>query len=285
MSFTVEQRSQNVLAVRFFNIESGWKQRILLRACAHWDHPHSDRQMQKSHLDEALLTGSPVFDFGDLFCAMQSKKDPRHDKEAVREEHQKNAHLNALIETAVKWHAPYAPVWALFGYGNHETGMLKHREYDLTMELARRMQVEHGCIGYTGAYYGWVQLMFTLNGSHRLQKVLYYTHGRGGDSPVTFGTAKATRRAVYLPDADIVVAAHTHGEFRVPIPRKRINSHGKVYEDRQLHIQVPSYKQSLLKDPLGFEANHDMAPKPHGAFWLTLECKGNDIKIDAVKAE
>ncbi len=284
-TWTVEQRPRsNVIAIRFRGVSTGWKQKVLCRSDAHWDHPHSNRVMQERHLDQALAQGCPVLDFGDLFCAMQSKKDPRHEKEDVRPEHKKNAWLNVLTEDAIEYHSRWASVWALFGYGNHETGVLKHNEYDLTRALVRGLRTQHDCIGFAGAYEGWIQLMFTAHKTKTFQKRIYYTHGRGGSSPVTKGVIKTNRRAAAIEGADIVISGHSHDQYRLEMTKRCLTDQGREYFKEDLHIQLPSYKESLAKNPLGFEANHEMAPKPVGAMWLMLEYQGDKMHVDAMRA-
>lgn len=52
----------------------------LLISDIHFDNPHCDRALLKRHLDKALDIGATIMIFGDLFCAMQGKYDPRGSK-------------------------------------------------------------------------------------------------------------------------------------------------------------------------------------------------------------
>jgi hypothetical protein len=283
--FTVEQRNPKCIAVRV-EVPStvGWEWWCLLRADAHDDHPASNTRLQTEHLNEALARGAPIFDFGDFACAMQAPHDPRMSYDGLKAEHKRRDYLNSLVDSMVERCLPYKDLWVLWAMGNHETGILKHHSFNLTEEVARRLREQHGGIGYEGGYEGWVQFMFTLQGSERKQVRLWYTHGRGGLAQVTRGVIKTARRAVRLPDADIVVGAHIHTEFRLGIPRIRLTDHGKEYQDEQLHIQLPTYKDSVTGQRNGWEVEHELPPPNLGATWLVFRCRNSEIKVDALRA-
>jgi len=99
--------------------------RILLLADLHWDNAHCDLNLLRSHLEQAKAGGWPVMVFGDLFCAMQGRWDPRASRDALREEHRDGSYLDLLVKTAVEWFKPYAGSLALISPGNHETSIAK----------------------------------------------------------------------------------------------------------------------------------------------------------------
>jgi hypothetical protein len=61
---------------------------------------------------------------------MQGKFDPRRSKKDIRPEHNKANYLDAVIEDAVEWFAPYADILTVVGYANHETGIIRNVETD-----------------------------------------------------------------------------------------------------------------------------------------------------------
>ena len=77
------------------------RQRFLLLSDLHWDNPLCDRALLKKHLEQAKAAEAPILVFGDLFCAMQGKYDPRSSKASLRPEHQVPNYLDALVDTAV----------------------------------------------------------------------------------------------------------------------------------------------------------------------------------------
>ena len=121
--------------------KTDWSQRMLLLADLHIDNPHSDLPLIKRTLEEARKTDARIYLFGDTFCAMQGKYDPRGSKADVRPEHQVNNYLDAIVEWTADILGPYADLIDIIGYGNHETSVLKRQESDLVQRLvARHMQ-------------------------------------------------------------------------------------------------------------------------------------------------
>jgi UDP-2,3-diacylglucosamine pyrophosphatase LpxH len=56
---------------------------ILLISDVHFDNPKCNRDLLFSHLDKAKKLGYKVAIFGDLFCMMQGKYDPRRSKKDI----------------------------------------------------------------------------------------------------------------------------------------------------------------------------------------------------------
>ena len=261
---------------------------VLLRSDAHHDNPSSLNDLEEKHLREAKKRNAPIIDNGDAFWAMQGKWDPRADKSALKPEHQVDDYLDALVSTYAEFLKPYASHLAVLGTGNHETSVLSRRETNLTERLAERLRVMAGFKGFTGSYTSWVFLRARLgkNGTRNTIK-LWRTHGQGGGGPVTRGVIQSNRRAVYVPDANIVVSGHIHEEWIVPIQRIRVSQAGTVYQDEQTHIQVPSYKDSY-KDGYSYgewAIERGMAPKPVGAMWLKLTYEKERLTYEVERAK
>jgi hypothetical protein len=98
---------------------------------------------------------------------------------------------------------------------------------------------------------------------------LHYHHGYGGGGPVTRDVIQSARKAVYLPDADIVWSGHTHDSWLLPIERLRLSENDNPYTDRQSHVKTAGYKRSHMQNA-GWEIERGMNPKPVGAYWLRL---------------
>jgi hypothetical protein len=217
--------------------------------------------MHKRHLDQAVERGAGILRFGDFFCAMQGKYDPRADKSSLRPEHQVTNYLDALVDTATEYLKPYAEHIIMVGRGNHEESIKRRQETDLIARLCKGLGVN------AGGYSGFVRFMFSRAGSGYSNFPLYYHHGHGGGGPVTKGTIQTNRRAVYLPDAKFVVGGHIHEEWMLTIPRVRLSEAGKVYLDEQIHIQLPTYKQEFDLAG-GYHVENGRPPKPLGGVWL-----------------
>lgn len=241
---------------------------------AHWDNPLCKRDMLHRHLREALEIGAPVFHFGDFFCAMGGKYDPRRSKSKVRPEHNRDDYLQALVETAADDLLPYVPVLELMTQGNHESSVLKNCEFDLLQGLGVLLGYkakDAGIIGNApaiGTYQGWLRLCFKPEGTRWSQTVrIKWHHGHGGGGVVTKGTLHPQRRAAWFPDADVFVSGHVHEQWAFPVSRERINNAGSIGFDSQLHLQLPTYKHETAEGS-GWAIERGMPPKPLGAWWL-----------------
>lgn len=288
--YTVELLSRNVLTVRIDVENVDWHQDFLLRSDVHHDHPKCDQELETKHLDEAVERNAGVIDAGDCFCAMQGKSDRRSSKSALREEHKRKDYLDALVETAGKFYAPYAQNILVFGEGNHESAVKDKLETDLTTRLVERLNVglelrQHPHRVQRGGYGGWVRFLFTVHKTKRFQKVLHYFHGTGGGGPVTRGVIQTNRMAVFNPDADVILTGHTHDEWIVPIARHRINTAGTVYHDEQLHVRTPGYKDEWGDGYGGWSVEKMLGPKPKGAAWLRFTCEDNAIRTEVTRAK
>src|SRR4051812_10182146 len=115
----------------------------------------------------------------------------------------------------------------MIGMGNHETSILKKDETKLTSKIVSQLRRARGSV-YNGGYSGWIVFEFINQQTGEMTVIrLWYIHGYGGGGPVTRGVIQSNRKAVYLPDAQIVLSGHTHDEWVVPISRARLDSQYK----------------------------------------------------------
>ena len=243
-----------------------WERWLLLMADCHWDNPLCRRDLLRRHLDEAIERNARVMVFGDLFCLMGGKYDPRRSKGKVRPEHNVDNYLDAVVRTAADWWSPYAEHLELVSPGNHETAILKNLETDVTARFADRLDPAPA----VGTYQGWVRIMLDGNsgGYHQSLKLRYH-HGHGGGGVVTKGTLWPQRRAAWWPDADIVVSGHIHEQWSFPVTRERLSEAGVVKTDTQLHPCTPTYKDETTAG-VGWAVEKGMSPRPLGAWWVRL---------------
>jgi hypothetical protein len=219
---------------------------------------------------------------------MQGKYDKRSSKNDIRPEHNTGNYLDALVDTAAGYFAPYAGQLVVVASGNHEEAIAKNHETNLIERLVARLNAGGKASVSHGGFSGWVFFRFrpAKGGSWRTIK-LHYDHGYGGGGPVTRDTIQSSRRAVYLPDADIVASGHTHDEWRLPIARKRISDKGVPFVDEQLHIKCPTYKEEYGDGFGGWHVRRGAPPKPIGAIWLKFTWSGKYDRIifDALAAK
>lgn len=284
MSYIVEQAQRNVHIIRMKPDTTKWEQWFLMTADRHLDHPKSNRKLQIKHLEEAKARGAGVVDVGDLACAMQGRRDPRSNKSALMPENAENDYLDKVVNNAVKFLAPYSKQFVLMGPGNHETGVLKHYETDLTQRIIDLLNTQTKSKIFRTGYTGWIRFHFTCYGTRRQSIVLWFTHGYGGDAPVTKGVIQTNRQAVYTPDAHIVMSGHTHNNWMFPIDRQRLTDGNQLVRDRQLHIKIPSYKDEYDDGWGGWEVERGAPPKGQGAWWLRFFIADGDVQVEAREA-
>jgi hypothetical protein len=266
--------------------KKGAEQWYLLSSDRHWDNPHSDWKLQKKHLDEARERNAKIIDVGDLFCAMQGKYDRRASKENIRPEHQNGSYLDALVDTASDWFKPYADMFAMVSYGNHETAILKNHETDLIERFVTLLNHKAGTELTKGLYTGWIRFQFKHkdSGGMRQSYNLNFTHGYGGGGPVTKGVIQTNRKAVYLPDAHFCISGHIHESWLMTIQRERLNKYGVPSLDEQVHITMPTYKEEYLIG-MDYHRQNGRPPKPLGAWWLRFYYKNKKIKYEFTRAK
>ena len=285
--FTIEATSNNVHTVRFSLENSGDEQWILLSSDRHHDNAHTDHDLERKHLDEAVERNAAIIDIGDMHCAMQGKWDKRADRSALRPEYQQGEYLDCLVKYAAEFYSPYAEHFAVIGRGNHETAITKRHETDLTERTCERMSHISGHKVHAGGYGGWVRIIASI-GTRRTRRIdLKYFHGSGGGGPVTRGVIQTNRMAVFLPDAHIIASGHTHDQWIVPIARERIAKNGKVFIDEQTHVRCGTYKDEYGDGSGGWHIERGGPPKPLGACWLRLYNAGTRehlLKYEVLRA-
>jgi predicted phosphodiesterase len=282
--FQIKPRSRSVVDVSF-SLRAGQSQWFLLSSDRHWDNPTSDHSLQRKHLQEAKERGAGIIDCGDLFCAMQGRYDPRSSKSDVRPEHAKGDYLDALVETAGEFFRPYAANFIQIAQGNHEASILKRLETDLTTRLVERINTLEKTKIHRAGFSGWVVFRVNLHGREYQTRRIAWHHGYGGDAPVTKGVIQTNRMAVYLPDADFVLTGHTHNVWVFPITRARITNRGRLFQDEQLHLKMPSYKNEYGDGFSGWHIERGAPPKPIGALWLRLSNEARELRTEITRAK
>jgi hypothetical protein len=246
---------------------------VLLRGDAHHDNPHSDHDLQRKHLDEALERDAVILDVGDLFCAMAGKADPRMVKHGVtRPEHaMASDYFDSLVRHNADFLLPYASNLVVIGEGNHETAVRKKNETCLTTRLVERINTKAGTSVVAGGYGGW--LHFTLNTHGRICTVaLKYFHGSGGGGLMSFDTLRVRRQASFIPGADVVVCGHVHERWSLEIAQEVLHTNGAFRIERKVqhHVRVGTYKDEYGEGKGGWHIERGGPPKPDGGYWMRL---------------
>lgn len=275
-AWTIEQVEPTSHVIRFEDIREGWEQWVMLSSDRHHDNQLCRQDIEREHLELARQRNAIIIDAGDLFCAMQGKGDPRGNFDNLRPEHKTENYLDALVDTAAEFYAPYAHNFALLALGNHETAVSKHRGTGLTDRLAAKMRAAGG-VTLSGQYAGWVTFRFLMRTTVQTSRRLFYFHGSGGGGPVTRGTISSNRLAVNAPDADIVLSGHTHDAWMVSVPRYRIGESARTFQDIAYHLRTPTYKDEFSTGS-GWAVEKGLNPKPLGCIWLHWRYVSNSRK-------
>lgn len=265
----------------------GFEQRVLLTSDRHDDNPKSDRKLQELHLRQAKERNARVYDFWDFFCAMQGKGDPRHSKDDIRPENMKGNYLNSIVESSVDFFTPYADLFDLITYWNHETSVKKKLEVDLIQWLVFWLNTKTRSSIKIGKYAGWVKFCFVdEKGKNRWSVRLNYTHWYWWGWPVTKWVIQTNRKATYLPDADICVSGHIHEQWVVKLARERVSERGQTYMDYQYHICLPTYKEEYMCWS-GYHREKGRPPKPLWARWLKFYycTRSEKIRFKVIEAD
>lgn len=269
-NYTVEQKSRNVLIVRFDDIAADWEQWVLLSSDRHHDNKYSRWDLEERHLKMAKERNALIIDVGDLFCAMQGKFDPRKSYDELRPEYATDAYFDEITKDAARFYGPYANNFLMIGRGNHETSVLSRNGTDLISNLVHRLNTDYGGNIQAGGYGGWIKFQFEIHKTQRSSLNLKYFHGSGGGGPVTRGVIQTNRQAVIYKNADIVVNGHTHDSWYVPIAQEYINDQGAVGKSLQHHIRTATYKDDYRDGYDGWHVGRGGPPKPLGAVWMRL---------------
>ena len=267
--FTIGRR--NKLPVLTFTdpVRVGTPVRMLLQFDEHWDNPHSDQDLIKKHMQQAVDQGVPIIKGGDQLCLMQGRYDPRRARNDIRPEHDAPNYIDKIVEGYAEFCEFAAPNIAFMGRGNHELSILRHLETDVIERVGERLRAAGSSV-VTGGIGGWLLVKIHITKTQFVTVPVYYTHGTGGGGPVTKGVIQTNRRAVYLPDAQVIISGHIHEEWIVTLARERLTSRGRVYLDEQVHLCSGTYKQEY--DPVKSSWHNQMGrpPKPIGGTWLEM---------------
>lgn len=250
----------------------------------HWDNPKCDRATLKKHLDYCLKHKIPVLINGDFFCLMQGRYDPRRNKKDIRPEHNTHDYLDAVINTAVDWWKPYAPILALISYGNHETGIIKNLETDPLQRFVDALNRETGANIQTGGYGGWIIIRQNMGGGRNATTTIKYFHGSGGGGVVTKGAINLTRALELYEGFDVFTMGHIHENSARNDVRDTIRNTPKLgYEliQKQIHLMITgTYKEEYQAGDFGWHVERGAPPKPIGGRLLNIHLylEGNNIK-------
>ncbi len=261
------------------NIPEDWEKKIYLFSDVHFDSMYCQRDIYTKHLESAKKEDAWILDAGDLFDAMQGRFDPRRNMDDLRPEYRRADYYDFVVNDVASFLTPYADNIVMLGMGNHELGVLKNVNSNLTDRLASKLREQKSQV-VCGGFKGWVRILVRRDNIPSGSAVIRFSHsGGGGNAPVTRGVIDTNRQAVYLPDANIVWNGHNHHGWIVPIARERISNKGVIYSDLAWYVRMPGYKAEYLNSGNGFEAQRATGPRPLGCVVVSLTHFHRRLKI------
>lgn len=240
------------------------KKDILMISDVHFDSKKCNRFALKKLLDEALDREAGIMIFGDLLDVMGAKYDPRSGKSDIRPEYNEGNYFSAVVDDLVKFFKPYANNLLFVSEGNHEYSVKQRHEFDLLKIFEYKMRMEAGWNGLLGSYEGWI--LFRSSFANRTPGPVkcYYTHGSGGNAPVTRGVINTNRRQVNI-QADLFVSGHIHTQWAVPVPQRSITAYGTEKVSDVLHLQLGCFKEAHKGT---WEAMKGFGAANIGGYWV-----------------
>jgi hypothetical protein len=253
----------------------------------HLGAPQVDIPLIQSELDNAKTNGDRIAINGDLLDLILAKDLKRYEPGAV---HPHLAGRNDLVNGAIEWAdellSPYIDQIDMLGIGNHETTVSRLSNTDAIKILIHRLESKRGNPnhlihygGYTGFLsYRLIPLTpdgepyWARPGQERVHYLtIFYTHGAGGNSPVTRGMINFARLG--WVQADVLWEGHRHTRWNAhsqTIRCPRTGNQPIVEEQRQ--IMTGAYFDTYRGQPQDHIRKHgrrsnyaaDSAMQPHG---------------------
>lgn len=253
---------QNEAFFLTFPIKRGDERQVLFLSDIHLDSKKCNRKKLAEVMDEALRRGAAIVILGDLYDSMQGRMDFRGSKSDLLPRYQVSNYYEAIIEDGAEFLKKYKNNIVLISEGNHETAITKRHEINLLNLTAYLMKDWKGMLG---DYEGWLKVFLRRNSANP-SKTVFYSHGTGGNAPVTRGVIGTNRRQVSI-EADIYITGHIHTQFSMPIPRRRLLQSGREELYDTLHLQLGTFKESH-KSRSSWEAQKGFAPPSIGGFFV-----------------
>lgn len=274
----ISRPSDMVLDVRQSYTSRKQTFKYLLISDVHFDNPKCDRALFFKHLDQAREAGAKVLIFGDLFCLMQGKYDPRSAKSSIRPEHLKNNYLDAVINDTAEKLEPYKDLFLTFSDGNHETSITKRLETSPLERLCDLLNGKGANIKHM-PYMGFVRLFYRMGGGNGRTVNLFYSHGHWG-GVISKGTQAAMRYSAMAPQADVIYSGHTHDRNLVEMMRYNVTQSGTANVRPQYYLKGGCYKEEFDTGS-GWAVERIAMPKNLGGWWMdvTLTREGQELQF------
>ena len=241
----------------------------MLRSDTHHDAIRCNRDLEYKQLMKAKRLNAMILDGGDLFDAMQGKKDRRGNKGEIRPEYVSNNYFDTIVDLTAEEYAPYAKLFVLLAQGNHETSVQRHNEINLSSNLAYKLRSEYKSKVVNGGFGGWVRFHFEIQSTVRRSIDLKYLHNGGSNNaPVTKGIIDTNRQGTWIGKADVVWNGHNHKNYLLATKSESLSASGRQQLDTTWFIRTPGYNNDWGDGTQGWNVEGGRGPEPLGCAWL-----------------
>lgn len=263
------ERLNDANKVRFNFASTNEEKDVLMISDIHFDSKKCNRPALKKLLDEAVKRDASIMIFGDLLDIMGAKYDPRSGKADIRPEYNTGNYFELVVDDVVKFFGEYSKNILFISKGNHEDSVQRRHEFDLLKVMEYKLRMEYDWKGILGSYEGWIMFSGEQLKNKKVSKSFgtvraYYTHGAGGNAPVTRGVIQTNRRSSQI-QADLFISGHIHTSWAVPIPQRSISDRGVEEIKDVVHLQLGCFKQSHRGS---WEAQKGFGPANIGGYWV-----------------
>ncbi len=221
----------------------------------HLDSPGHERKHFEADVEAVIAKGGRLLFNGDLYDAIMPTDRKRYSR--AGDIKQGDAQVNELVELGVKRLGKYADYIDYLGFGNHEASIVKYNNTDILALLAFALK-EKRSPGLPpikrGGYVGFINLVFSDNGSRVRRFVIYRDHGKGANSPVTHGIL-AFSRAFTTFNCDMAWFGHSHNSLvDDTFHNIGISAQGNFYRKKKFGVITAGYQKCFT--PTIYDESH-----------------------------
>jgi UDP-2,3-diacylglucosamine pyrophosphatase LpxH len=273
MSWEIRQGKAGVYELNFTR-KSREPVHISFSSDHHLDSPKCRRDLITANLEAAKSASAPVVMVGDLLDVMGCKNDPRASKHGLRPEYLKGGkdYLDAVVDDASEFLAPYAKTIALICRGNHESAIQKNNEVCVISRIVERLRMA-GSQARVGGYAGWLWIRYHRSSrpenSGAIGYRVFWHHGSGAGGSGTRGIGEFSRISDYIEGADAIVCGHVHQRGIYETRRQRLTPAGNVITGSVHHVRCGCWKDEFVGD--GWAVEKGIGPRPMGGWVLRLK--------------
>lgn len=230
--------------------------RLGLVSDLHFGASSLDKQALKKDFDRMAALGCRIGVNGDVFDAILPSDVKRFDLRALDPELANMCTakgwlpLEAAVDMAARFLAPYAHLIEFIGIGNHEGHVSKHHHMSLVPQLIAVLRERTGHSIQYGGWCGYWNIALELSG-RKSGFTIYRHHGAGGAAPATKGIIDFERMMAWQGDVDGLWIGHKHNRFAVINRKMTYDPRTQKSRERNVHcVMTGSYL-----DTYGLEEN------------------------------